>query len=204
MGYQASDTQAERAADASLPFGFSLTDFHMQVSMMFHLMRACNHPYQPALGLGPGQPRILSYLAVHGASPQRDIANHFSIDPAAVSRMLDTLGREGFVRRVPGEDRRRRTVELTEKGIETVAAWDRVCALTDGVMLAGLTDAERACLRGLLSRVQSNMRAHLARSTAADKDAADQAPAGKMSANALMSSEAPLNTLSAPKEAPDA
>ena len=111
----------EEQTSESFPLGFSLTDFHMQVSMTFHLMRSCNHPYLPELGLGPGQPRILSYLAVHGTSPQRDIASYFSIDPAAVSRMLDTLGRAGFVRQVPGEDRRRRAVELTARGARTAA-----------------------------------------------------------------------------------
>ena len=156
----------EEQTSESFPLGFSLTDFHMQVSMMFHLMRSCNHPYLPELGLGPGQPRILSYLAVHGTSPQRDIASYFSIDPAAVSRMLDTLGRAGFVRLVPGEDRRRRAVELTEKGVEAVSRWDKVCAMTDKVMLAGFSPDERAALARLLDRVQANMRAHLSRADA--------------------------------------
>ena len=152
-----------------LPVGFSLTDFHMQVSMMFHLMRGCNHPYLPDLGLGPGQPRMLSYLAVHGRSSQRDLARYFSVDPAAVSRMMDALCRAGFVHIVPGEDRRCRTVELTQKGEETVRAWDRVCAGTDEVMLAGLSDAERAQLQDLLDRVQANMRAHLAQDSESEE-----------------------------------
>lgn len=160
--------------DEELPLGFSLTDLHMQVSMTFHLMRSCNHPYLPALGLGPGQPRMLSYLAVHGTSSQRDLARHFSIDPAAVSRMLDTLGKAGFVRIVPGEDRRRRAVELTEKGEKTVSAWDAVCAETDEVMLAGFTSEEREELFGLLGRVQDNMRTHLAKDGQACPAAAGQ------------------------------
>lgn len=154
---------------AELPLGFSLTDFHMQVSMMFHLMRSCNHPHLPELGLGPGQPRILSYLAVHGTSAQRDIARYFAIDPAAVSRMIDALGRAGFVRLVPGEDRRCRAVELTEKGVETVGAWDAVCASTDEVMLAGLSREERDRLRRTLDHVMDNMRAHLAEAAAAER-----------------------------------
>lgn len=146
----------------SLPLGFSLTDTHMQVSIMFHLMRACNHPYLPALGLGPGRPRVLSYLAVNGACAQRDIASFFGIDAAAVSRMLDGLVRDGFVRVVPGRDRRCRVVELTERGRDTVARWDIVCAETDEVMLAGFSDAERAAVTDMLDRICANMRTHLA------------------------------------------
>lgn len=155
-------TRAERQADAALPFGFSLTDLHMQLSITFHLMRSCNHPHLPALGLGPGQPRMLSYLAVMGTSTQRDIARYFSIDPAAVSRMIDTLGRAGFVRAVPGTDRRRRAMQLTDKGAEAVRTWDEVCATTDEMMLSGFTPDERAQLRDLLDRLQDNMRAYIA------------------------------------------
>lgn len=147
--------------DASLPLGFSLTDMHMQVSMMFHLMRACNHPHLPALGLGPGRPRVLSYLAVNGASAQREIASYFGIDAAAVSRMLDGLVRDGFVRIVPGRDRRCRVVELTDQGRDTVARWDVVCAETDEVMLAGFSDEERAAVTDMLDRICANMRTHL-------------------------------------------
>ena len=156
---------------SELPLGFSLTDFHMQVSMMFHLMRSCNHPHLPALGLGPGQPRILSYLAVRGTSTQRDIARYFAIDPAAVSRMLDALGRAGFVRPVPGGDRRCRAVELTEKGVETLGAWDVVCASTDEIMLAGFSHEERDLLRRMLDRAMDNMRAHLTEGAAASERA---------------------------------
>lgn len=157
--------------EPSLPLGFSLTDTHMQVSMMFHLMRACNHPHLPTLGLGPGRPRVLSYLAVNGACAQRDIAAYFGIDAAAVSRMLDGLVRDGFVRIVPGRDRRCRVVELTEHGRDTVARWDVVCAETDEVMLAGFSDEERAAVTDMLDRICANMRAHLGKNVVDEEDA---------------------------------
>ena len=156
--------------EPSPPFGFSLTDLHMQVSTMFHLMRACNHDKVVELGLGPGRPRVLSYLAVYGASTQRDIARYFGIDAAAVSRMLDGLVRDGFVRIVPGRDRRCRVVELTEFGCATLSTWDRWCADVDEVMLEGFSDEERAAVTDMLDRICANMRAHLGKNVVDEED----------------------------------
>lgn len=155
-----------------VPFGFSLTDLHMRLSIAFHLMRSCNHATVVKLGLGPGQPRMLSYLAVHGTSAQRDIARYYGIDPAAVSRMLDSLVKGGFVQVVPGKDRRCRAVELTDKGRAAVVKWDRMCARLDRVMVEGLSAEERVQLDDLLGRVAKNLSSY--RNKSADDDTGDE------------------------------
>lgn len=96
--------------------GMSLNDIHMSISRAFHTMNNTTRPCARSLGLGQGQPRILSYIAVHGVSTQREIARFYSIDPSAVSRLLDPLEREGFLTSVPGRDRRTRALDITEKG----------------------------------------------------------------------------------------
>ena len=53
--------------------GMSLNDIHMSISRAFHTMNNTTRPCARSLGLGQGQPRILSYIAVHGVSTQREI-----------------------------------------------------------------------------------------------------------------------------------
>ena len=48
--------------------GMSLNDIHMSISRAFHTMNNTTRPCARSLGLGQGQPRILSYIAVHGVS----------------------------------------------------------------------------------------------------------------------------------------
>lgn len=50
--------------------GMSLNDIHMSISRAFHTMNNTTRPCARSLGLGQGQPRILSYIAVHGVSTQ--------------------------------------------------------------------------------------------------------------------------------------
>lgn len=148
---------AECAVGESLPIGYSLNDTHMRLSRAFHAMKTDTRACARGLGLGPGQPRILSYLAAHGVSTQREIAKYLIIDPSAVSRMLDALERGGFVESVPGRDRRCRSLALTEHGRETVHRWDAECKRVDELMLAGFTPEERAQFDSLLDRARCNM-----------------------------------------------
>ena len=90
----------QSTSDEDMRLGMSLNDIHMSISRAFHTMNNTTRPCARSLGLGQGQPRILSYIAVHGVSTQREIARFYSIDPSAVSRLLDPLEREGFCQTV--------------------------------------------------------------------------------------------------------
>ena len=57
----------------------------------FHAQRNLLSPYVKRLGLGNGQPKILSYLAVKGPSTQRDLAEFYEIDAAARDSILGSL-----------------------------------------------------------------------------------------------------------------
>lgn len=157
-------------AERQPEFGYSLTDMHMRLSRAFHLMKSSTRAVARELGLGPGQPRVLSYIAVHGVSTQREIAQFFVIDPSAVSRMLDQLEKNGFLAAVPGRDRRARALDLTDKGRAAIQVWDRECARVDDVMLAGFSAAEREQLADMLDRVRDNATAEL------DRTATGEAP----------------------------
>ena len=145
------------AAGAEPELGMSLTDIHMSVSRAFHSMNNLTRPCARSLGLGQGQPRILSYIAVHGVSTQREIATFYSIDPSAVSRLLDPLERNGFLVSVPGRDRRTRALDITDKGTQALRAWEHECREVDKIMLKGFTDAESAQLMDLLERLRGNL-----------------------------------------------
>ena len=91
--------------------------FHMLLYRAFHAQRNYLRPCFGRVGLGAGQPKLLVYLNSHGPCRQKELADYFEIDPAAVSRMIDALERGGFVvRRRDESSRRGDLAELTEKG----------------------------------------------------------------------------------------
>ncbi len=145
----------ERGAKA-LREGRTLTDMHMLVVRAYHAQTNYLRAQVAHAGLGPGQPKVLSYLAVHGPSSQSDIARFFEIDCAAVSRMFDSLLKGGFVRIFKGSDARMRQAELTQKGHEALAVWEAACDEADDIMLSGLTEEERQALAKGLAHIHDS------------------------------------------------
>lgn len=134
--------------------------FHMLLYRAFHAQRSCLRPWRAALGLGPGQPKLIEYLARSGPCSQRQLATYFEIDPAAVCRMLDALEKGSFVTRsaVKG-DRRTGMVELTEKGRSAAAAWQHACGEMEQQLLQGFTPEEAERFAQYLRRARENLRA---------------------------------------------
>ena len=133
--------------------------FHMLLYRAFHAQRSLLRPRLRELGLGPGQPKLLSYLAQHGACSQKELADHFELDPAAVSRMLDALQRGGFLTRRPDETcRRRERAELTDAGREVYRLWDAACRGMEEKMLLGFSPEERDRFADYLLRAWQNLR----------------------------------------------
>ena len=133
--------------------------FHMLLYRAFHAQRSYLRPFVGELGLGSGQPKIIAYLAAHGPCRQRQLADYFEIDPAAVSRMLDALDKGGFLtRQVDQTNRRADIVELTQKGRDASEAWQSHCREEEELMLEGFTPEEREQFAQYLTRAYQNLR----------------------------------------------
>lgn len=133
--------------------------FHMLLYRAFQAKRSRLRPRLRELGLGPGQPKLIAYLKDCGPCSQKQLADYFEVDPAAVSRMLDALQRDGFLTRQTDHScRRRELVELTDAGRETAQLWDNICLELETQMLQGFTSEERERFADYLIRIRQNLR----------------------------------------------
>lgn len=137
--------------------GRSLTDAHMQLYRAYHAQQNYLKQRMAKTGLGPGQPKFLAYLAVHGPSSQSEMARYFEVDAAAVSRMLDALERNGFVHTEQSTDRRKKRCALTAKGHGALSEWDKACDGELVLMLKGFTPEESKTFLELLTRAHDNL-----------------------------------------------
>lgn len=133
--------------------------FHMMIYRAFHAQRSCLRPHLDEIGLGAGQPKLLAYLAAHGPCSQRELADYFEIDPAAVSRMIDSLVKGGFITRAPSENNRRcGIVCLTPKGASANREWQISCQALEEKMRGGFTAEEKRQFSDYLSRAYQNLK----------------------------------------------
>lgn len=116
---------------------------------MKHLVSAQAVP----LGLSPGQPKILEFLAEHGEHEQKDIAAYCEIEPATVGSILLRMENAGLItRRNRPNNRRSLYVSLTPKGAQIAKTLQGVFARAEAQITAALTEEERATLQQLLSK----------------------------------------------------
>lgn len=145
--------------------------FHMLLYRVTHAQRNFLRPYVGEIGLGTGQPKLVAYLSEHSSCSQRELADYFEIDPAAVSRMLDSMSKAGFVTcRADERNRRSDVVTLTEKGRAANETWQAHCRDMENIMLQGFTEQERAAFSQYLSRAYHNFKTEQSAKGAAEHE----------------------------------
>ena len=129
---------------------------HILLYRAFHAQRNYLRPSLQELGLGAGQPKLLAYLAANGPCRQKQLADYFDVDPANISRMVDSLERGGFV--VRRTDGRRDLTEVTDRGREASTIWRERCRQMEDVLLRDFTPEERVRFADYLARAYQNIR----------------------------------------------
>ena len=131
---------------------------HTAIYKTFHAQKNRLRPGMAQIGLSPGQPKVLRYLAANDSCMQKEIAEALDIEPATVSRLLTTMEQNGLsVRSAQAERRRAESVRITEEGRQALAQWKTLCAVVEEEALSGFSDEERRQLIALLSRVYFNL-----------------------------------------------
>lgn len=134
--------------------------FHMLLYRTSHAQKNYLRPYLKEIGLGTGQPKLLTYLATKSPCRQKELADYFEVDRAAISRMLHSMEKNGFITHETDRNNRRAdSVRITKKGREANQAWHMHCQEVETKMLSGFTDKERRQFADYLFRAYLNMRA---------------------------------------------
>ena len=134
------------------------TPFHLLLIRTYHAQKNRLRPEMAGIGLSPGQPKILNRLMETDCCMQKELAESCDIQPATVSRMLDTMEQAGLVCRQEEAPRRRAaSVAITEAGREAHRQWQAICGRVGEVSLAGFTEEERQQFAEYLRRMYRNL-----------------------------------------------
>lgn len=111
------------------------------------------------LGIHHSQHHLLMYIAKEREiSSQKEIAERFSITPAAVARSMKALEAEGYIRRESIEgDSRYNKIVITEKGDGIAEASFRMFSEIDGSLFEDFDDDELAQFNASLEKLQSKL-----------------------------------------------
>ncbi len=111
-------------------------------------------------GLSAAQWRLLGQLLREGPSTQAALAGLVGVEPISVSRLLDRMEQQGWLRReAHPEDRRARIVVATDKAREVAPTVRAIADTLYDEALAGLADEERRVLHAALTKITANLQA---------------------------------------------
>lgn len=88
-------------------------------------------------------------VALSEPAPMRDLAGHLACDRSYITSLADQLEERGLVRRVTGDDRRVKLLQLTDEGLAVRKAISDTVA-ERALVLRRLDDQQRATLTPLL------------------------------------------------------
>lgn len=131
---------------------------HLLISRTFHAQRNMIRPKLLEAGLCVGQPKVLHYLYDHGACMQKELASFCNVEPATMSKMLDTMEKNGLIKRMDvAGNRRAFHIVLTDAGLVSLGEWEKICEEADEKSLQGFTEEEREQYRNFLNRMYENI-----------------------------------------------
>jgi DNA-binding MarR family transcriptional regulator len=111
------------------------------------------------LGIRPKHLHVLRYLDAYGPMSQQALADGLAVDPGNLIATLDELQAVGLIRReIDRTDRRRRELQITTGGEQTLHRGVAASEQADDEILGTLTNRQRASLRAAALRAYEHLR----------------------------------------------
>ncbi|WP_312469019.1 MarR family transcriptional regulator [Neobacillus sp.] len=99
--------------------------FHTLHQLSRHLTNKLNEALKP-LGLYSAQWAVIFVLKKSGSLTQKELCDYLFVEAPPMTRTIQRLVKQGYVRQVPGKDKREKHVQLTEEALKQYPEWESV------------------------------------------------------------------------------
>ncbi|SET17610.1 DNA-binding transcriptional regulator, MarR family [Oceanobacillus limi] len=104
-------------------------------------------------GLYKSQWSVLFLLNKEGAMTQTEITHYFHVEAPTVTRTLKRMEANNWVKRVQGNDKRERLIDLTEMAKQRYGEIEKAISEQERKMVANLSNTEKQKLYNLLQKL---------------------------------------------------
>ena len=127
---------------------FSHELIHTLHQLSRHLTNELNEVLKP-LGLYGSQWAVIFVLKKKGSLTQKELCDYLFVEAPPMTRTIQRLVKQGYVRQVPGQDKREKHVELTAEALQEYPKWETAVIETNQTLLKNFPESSQEELYNL-------------------------------------------------------
>ncbi len=131
--------------------------FHTIHQLSREFVKQANYTLQP-FGLYTAQWSVLFVLKEKGKMTQKELCEYLAVEAPPMTRTIQRLMKQGYVKQVMGEDRRVKIIEMTEQSKAAYPEWEAAVLQMNDRLLMGVSDEQREYMQQLLSSCLMNVK----------------------------------------------
>ena len=111
------------------------------------------------IGMHSTQHRILMHIARNNRlDSQKSLAEHIGVTQAAITGALKKLEKDGYIKRIQGNDNRYNSVEITESGKVIIEKTRELFSKIDRMLFFDFSEKEIDAYLGFVEKMQANIK----------------------------------------------
>jgi MarR family transcriptional regulator, transcriptional regulator for hemolysin len=113
--------------------------FHTLHQLSRKLTNKLNEALKP-FGLYSAQWSVIFVLKTKGSLTQKELCEYLFVEAPPMTRTIQRLVKQGFVKQVQGKDKREKHVQLTDAAIQDFPKWEHAVFENNKALLNGLPE----------------------------------------------------------------
>jgi MarR family transcriptional regulator, transcriptional regulator for hemolysin len=110
--------------------------FHTINQLSRYLTNRINEQLKP-LGIYSSQWTVIYVLKTKGSLTQKELCHYLAIEAPPMTRTIQRLLTQGYVKQIQGKDKREKYIQLTEEALEKYPSWEAATLqVNDSLLLA--------------------------------------------------------------------
>jgi MarR family transcriptional regulator, transcriptional regulator for hemolysin len=122
--------------------------FHTLHQLSRKLTNKLNEALKP-FGLYSAQWSVIYVLKTKGSLTQKELCEYLFVEAPPMTRTIQRLVKQGFVKQVQGKDKREKHIQLTETALIDFSKWEQAVFENNKALLNGLPEISQAELLNL-------------------------------------------------------
>ncbi|MDQ0198806.1 MarR family winged helix-turn-helix transcriptional regulator [Neobacillus ginsengisoli] len=130
--------------------------FHTLHQLSRHLTNKLNEVLK-SFGLYGAQWAVIFVLKSKGSLTQKELCEYLFVEAPPMTRTIQRLVKQGYVKQVPGKDKREKHIQLTEEALNEYPKWEKAVTDHNQSLLKNFPDESQEQLFALQSAWLKNL-----------------------------------------------